>query len=178
MNNKKKALLKLSIIICIIAIGGTIGYYFAYYRPNKTELIRISKEFVEKRPTYDAIPEELRKEEFFSDKVQNYINNVRNELSSFYSQSGKLESEIEFLSEYYKEVLEEDDMLISVESKVYKINRSRLSMRDATIMVSTEVTETKELYGSRTVNQTYTINYVKEDGKWKIVSNESTPAME
>ena len=35
--------------------------------------------------------------------------------------------------------------------------------------------EYKEIYGPHTVKSRYTIEYVKENGEWRVVSNESEP---
>lgn len=180
MNHKQKGLLRGMLIFAFIAFVGGIGYYFIYYRPNRAELIKISKEFVEKIPCLDAIPEEIREEKFDSDQVQAFIEEVRTELSKYYAENGDyLEREVEYLSEFYEDqFIEGNDMVTDMESEVYQIDKVSFSTKHATVKVKTKVREVTELYGSHTVKVLYTIEYVRENGAWKIIENENEPAME
>lgn len=173
----KRGLIKGVIILCFVVLIVTIGYYFIYYMPNKNELIKMSTEFVEQRLCLDAIPEEIREEEFESEKVQEFIDEVRAELAKCYSKNGDyLEREVEYLSEFYEsQFLEGEDMVIDMETDVYQIDIVKFSTKNATVKVKVKIREVTEIYGPYTVRSLYTVEYVKENGEWRVVSNELEP---
>ena len=181
MNKKQKILLKIVLCIVFIALIGAIGYYFFYYKSNREELIKISKDFVEKRAYMLVIPEEIREEEFESDKVQKFIDEAREELSKYYSKKGdSLNIEMEGLIEYYQNEFDEDnnEMVVDMESEVYQIDKVSVSLKDALVQVRVKSREHLEIYGPHTVRSLYTISFVKEHGEWKITLKEKEPIIE
>lgn len=180
MNKKQKGLLRIILIIVLVALVGAVGYYFIYYRPNKNELIKISKEFIENSSYMLVIPEEIREEEYRSEKVQAFVDETREELSKYYSRSGDyLENEMNDLIEYYEsKFIDGDEMIIDMESEVYQIDEVRFSTKAATVKLRIKNREYKGIYGPHTVKSRYTIEYVKENGEWRVVSKEYEPIVE
>ena len=131
MNRKQKGLIKGAIILCFVVLIVTIGYYFIYYMPNKKELVKISTEFIENSSYMLVIPEEIREEEYHSEKVQAFVDETREELSKYYSRSGDyLENEMNNLIEYYEsKFIDGDEMIIDMESEVYQIDEVRFQQK-------------------------------------------------
>lgn len=159
-------------IILVIVVAIYLIINGISHKEDKKEIIAICEEYIPKEVAYGMLPEQYREDgnSMPSEQVVNYIDQMKEDLTSYYANEINYENLIEYLEKNINSLSKGEYIVTKYEKTIKNIETITFNGDTARVSIVSNTTYHSEDIKSDDVQIDDYIVFQKINGKWKITS--------